>query len=274
MKVAYLIISWFIFNTFIKIRGSQVFTVIIICTKERFLPHCLIEIHPKKDVSPSEYQAFLKQLNKSLPGLKLSSVEYAVDFFCKTPEAAESLFENLAENLYIPYQRAEVKEIGETLSLFGNRDRLSRVVHIGKTLKIYERGEDNNRTSSGGWIYEKLDRVRIEHTASRNELKKNGLPFLEDIIKDSKFSDIVSPKLNFRQFKSGTLPEPWEYEKRGKSRGHFQDEQLHARKKIKNITQSTEPVPEFASLLKRINKSMKLFERKWLGKRSKKKKGA
>ena len=71
--------------------------------REKYRPRMMIYVYPRKDLSPEEYKRFLNQLNSSLPGLKVSTVEYPVDLFCKSPHIVRGLFSIITKVLYVPY---------------------------------------------------------------------------------------------------------------------------------------------------------------------------
>ena len=239
---------------------------LIICVNpfQGNLPRCYIEIHPRESTSARKYKKFLIALDKKLPGLKMSRVEYAIDQYCLTPQTAEILFETEVENLYAPYQRsANMDEVRDGI-IYGKKYRLSRVFRIGVNQKIYERGQDTKKFN-GGWPVLIFDRVRLEHTASRDELRVNGINTLADFIENPKFFKLNSRKWLLRQFKSKTLPRPWQYEATFQNdyHGSFHMEYRRQRNKVKNITQHIQEHPQLSILEHRLTTAMTLFDKVW-----------
>jgi len=238
------------------------YLIIYVNPKKNFMPHATIEVHPRRTKSPGEYKQFLVELDKALPDMKLSQVEYAIDQYCSTPKKCEDLYSAEVENIFVPYQRREVRQSNQDLTLYGNRDRLNRLCHLGRNQKIYERGADVNKVDDG-WPFEKLDRVRMEHTSLRTELKKHGLNTLKDFIKDPKLSAIIGDRWKFRMFRFKTFPGPWQYRSRDPQGGCFQTEYQRRKKMFKNIRQTVEAIPEFASLEHRIRDAAIRFNDLW-----------
>jgi hypothetical protein len=238
------------------------YLIIYVNPKNNFMPRCLIELHPRGSTSPKEYKQFLVDLEKALPDMTLSKVEYAIDQYCSTPEKCESLYSAEVRNLFVPYQRSEVRPNTQITTFYGNRDRINRVCHFTKNQKIYERGRDDKKLDEG-WSFETLDRVRLEHTALRDELKRHGLNTLRDFIDDPKLSAIIGNRWKFKAFKFKTLPKPWQYKSRDLQRGCFQTEYQQKRKTVKNISQYTKSIPEFAGLESRIRDEAFRFNDLW-----------
>lgn len=226
------------------------------------VPYCYIEIHPKEGISAKVYKVFLIKLSRWLPELSMSRVEYTLDQYCETPEEAERLFLIEAENLYVPYQRKPVRKEGRNSFLSMKKKKYNQLVHFGVKQKIYERGADVYRKKKR-WPFEKVDRVRLEFTAKNRELKKYSLYTLNDLIKAPKFLEMNSMKWRFKQFKSKTLPKPWEYESKGGHLGYFQMEYYQERKKRKNISQYVEDHAHLAALQDRLVESMAIFDMAW-----------
>ena len=80
----------------------------------------------------------LFELGNKLPDLKVSSLEYAIDFFCKNnrrPQSVRNLFLLLRHYLY----RRNVI----TTEFYTNRENFTYYIGAGKIFKIYERADDN-----------------------------------------------------------------------------------------------------------------------------------
>lgn len=240
------------------------YLIIYVNPKLNFMPKCLIEIHPRENMSPPEYKQILAELDNNLPEMKLSKVEYAIDQYCSTPEECERLYSIEELNLFIPYKRQDMMKINQDLKAFGDKDRINRLRHITDNDKIYERGPDNKKVNEG-WPFKTLNRVRLEHTSSRDELKRHRLNILTDLIEDPKLSTIIGERWKFRQFKYKTFPKPWEYKIRGLHEGCFQSEYQQKKKTVKNICQNTTDIPQFDDLKKRIKNEANRFDAIWMG---------
>ena len=186
-----------------------------------FMPHCYIQINPTRDIPIETHKEFLIYFDDALPDLKVSKVEYAIDLFCSDPFGIEMLNDTVRRYLYVRNQR-QVRILGDgDLSKYGRRHSIENMVtRFGPNQKVYERGEDNRKEDGGFWFEENLDRLRLEFTATRERphLPKYNIDKLQDLIQDPKFFEINFEKWQFKQFKKrakrGTLPRPWNYQKK------------------------------------------------------------
>lgn len=137
--------------------------------------------------------------------LKISSVEYTIDFFCKGPEAVNNLYFLFRRYSYFP-NKTKVRFLGGHFDGWNEPREENSVYHIGQDIKIYERGPDRAKIKGGGWKYEKVNRVRFEITLRRGGrghnklLIKHELDYLSDLLKDPKFGEVMLDKINFRAF--------------------------------------------------------------------------
>ncbi len=211
-----------------------------------YRPRMMIYIYPRKDPSPEKYKQSLNQLYSSLPRLNVSKVEYAIDLFCGSPHVVRGLFEFIRKHLYIPSQQ-KINMIDD----YENNPHLSRVYHIGKSFKVYERGNDNKKKEGNCWHYKDFDRVRLEFTGNKTSLKKHGIETLKDLIDDPKFIYVNWDKWLFKYFKytkrsrkrlgpyGKRLPAPYErYSARDKSgvSGTYYSEYFKLKEKLTNYS--------------------------------------
>jgi hypothetical protein len=273
--------------------------------KKTYYPGCTIEIHPKKDLPVQTYKDFLielnEKLNKKLPGIKLSEVEYAIDVFCYDPEAVRNLQWLIRSCLYLPYQRnvitfdndeIEINEKDIKISyLYGNNKEMAydtgykitemnEVYRIGKYHKVYERGPDEKKKKDSlGWEIEDLDRVRMEYTANKIKLKEKGIFNLYDLIYNSTFKVLNESRWTFKQFeRSAILPKLWQpyleeqppYFKVDKKNdnyqgfnGTFQLEHIRGAGKVDNIAQHRKPIDEMTPFERKLNEEICLFDKEW-----------
>lgn len=228
------------------------------------MPICYIEIHPQGDILMKEYKEFLLWLNKALPGLNVSSVEYANDQYCTNPEAVEELFNLEKRFLYIPYKRGVTLYNGEFLKL-GKNVSMNSTYRVGD-VKIYERGPDKEKKGKG-WVKNKTDRVRLEYTAPRKKLKDSGIKTLTNFISSPEFYQINKGIYNFKYFDgSKKLPKIWEdylTEDKNGNCGIFQLEFILQKKKVKNMGQYLKDVPQFDEFKSRLENEWQRFNQEW-----------
>lgn len=227
-------------------------------------PACKLIIDPQGDVSIKEYKPLLKWIDSGLPDLKASSVEYANDQFCRNPRAVENLFRVEMRHLFVPRQRS-MGLYGDKIAKWGEKTRMNAVFRIGKE-KLYERGPDGMKNGKG-WSHEDVDRVRLEHTATRKELLKKGIDRLGDLIAHTRFYEVNKPIYGFKHFhKSTSLPHPWEaylVPDEDVEPDSFQALQIFYRKEITNIGQCVADTHEFIPLLNRLHEIWGEFDKEW-----------
>jgi hypothetical protein len=247
------------------IRNCPGFLVIIFTNrKEPFLPPSMMFLYPRKDIEIDDYKGFLLWLDSVLPGLKVSSVEYANDQFCKDHHSVREVFGVEKRNLFIPYKKI-ARLYGPNFAKIDKNIILNAVFEAGDT-KVYERGLDKNKVGLG-WPEDKLDRVRLEYTASRTKLTKNGINTLKDFIDDPNFFRLNKYIYYFRFFDgSNKLPkicDGYPNEDMNGNCGMFQLECFFYKKIISNFNQYVKNVPEFDELLSRLKDVWKEFDEKW-----------
>jgi hypothetical protein len=247
------------------IRNEKDFLLIFFLNpKVPYFPPCYIEIHPKGYVSIQKYKKFLIWFDANLPGLNLSGIEYTSDQFCHGPKEVERLFDLERRYLYVPQSRG-CNLIGENYAKFGRKNRLNFVCHNGN-VKIYERGPDGQK-KEGAWERESINRVRLEYTASRPDIKKNGLENLKQFIESPQFHKMNKGRFRFMCFAgSNKLPNMWEdygLSDIGGSEGSFQAQHIILRKKVKNIAAYMTKVEHFDPLMKRLEVLWSAFDARW-----------
>lgn len=130
---------------------------------EKLYPKCFIEFsYPAME--------FLIGLDRLLPELKLSSLELAVDIFCRNHEYVEALFWALKRALLVPFQRSAMQYDGTPSVEIGKGVGMNSTMIIGD-VEVYERGADGDK-KDGGWTEEECNRVRMEFRAERRLLEK------------------------------------------------------------------------------------------------------
>lgn len=261
------------------IRKKPDFTLVIRLEPIERRPHCYIEIIPHAGAIPIvRYKAFLQEIDALLPGLNVSKVEYATDQFCKpsleaddegrtyyTGQAVEALFRIEKRYLCLPFQRKAPGIYGENLTVWGSKARMSYVCRVGSD-KLYERGP-NNRKVGEGWPHVDTDRVRLEHTAGRAKLRRNGIGRLSAFIQNPKFHQMNEGVFRFCHFqRSDRLPgisSNYTPDENGHYHGSFQAELVRYRKKVNNINQYIVKTKYFQPLVDRFNEVWQDFDREW-----------
>ena len=107
------------------------------------------------------------------------------------PQDVSILYQMEKRFLYFPYITPSKPSVYKRVEVFKNdkRTRTNPTVYFDgkRTMKLYERGNDNNKYGDG-WVFESLDRVRMEYTARGKALTDKGIRALEDFIKGPRFS--------------------------------------------------------------------------------------
>ena len=228
-----------------------------------FWPACSITVIPRDALSPRRYKKLLMGLDKQLPGLTLSSVDFGVDLFCDFQEQVERLFQVIVQNLFVPCKMEPTKMLCKDLVVEGEKDRSNRVRRIGSCRRVLERGLDQKKGQYESWSYSDLDRFRLEYTSKGMVLRERGLASLEDLIDDPQFPSIIAGKWKFKQFTFNRLPKPFAYKTKGCDAQCFLPIYHIARKHIPNICKHTEEIPEFSVLEERIMNEAVRFNDQW-----------
>jgi hypothetical protein len=248
------------------VRKFPNFNVSVFVNPIEIRPPCYLQITPMKDITIATYKEFLIQLATWFPDLQTSRVEYACDIFY-TPDAISitDFYDNIRRHLYVPYQK-EVRTLGGITEKIGK----NIVTHFGGDHKAYERGADILKNSDDYWMETDLDRVRLEYTADKKFLRKNGISSLFDLIKNPKFFKININRWRFQQFKESAkgLPSPWQpftAQDKDEFSGSFQSEYLKAKEDgiVKNPAQAKEDVPAFFAIVYDMALSMSRFDDLW-----------
>jgi hypothetical protein len=208
------------------------------------------------------------------PELEVSSLEYAIDFFCHSHESVHHLFYLLRRYMFFPH--AKSTRMRGDKSLGWNESRTENAVYhvdMGTNhAKIYERGDDDNGFDDRkGWPHKNVNRVRLEFTFGRPFLVGKNITDLNSLIIDPKFHQLCSPRIQFKHFKA-TSPYPKYYEeytatdKYGNS-GTLMEEVFKAKRdrKFKNPLQYLAHNKKLNSLKKEIFYELRIFDNKWRG---------
>ena len=150
-------------------------------------------------------QDALMALYDDFPELEVSSLEYAIDFFCDSPKSVSNLFYILRRYMFFPHAKSTIIRGDKSLGWNESR-KYNSVYHVdmGKNhAKIYERGDDNNGLRGrSGWLHKNVNRVRLEFTFARPFLVRKNITDLRSLIIDPKFRHLCSPRIQFKHFKT------------------------------------------------------------------------
>jgi hypothetical protein len=228
-----------------------------------FFPQCKIEFN----LQDERGRKCLEKISKDFPYMKISSIEYAIDFIFKRGgknEDARNLFFLLLKCLYF-------KKIKRHKLLY--RENENYTYYVGKRIKIYERGKDSLKKKEGGWKYDLIDRVRLEITADRYMLNKLGLKNPHQLLNDCKFFEVFKNYVNFAKFKNCSQKLEQEFDPYNtKISGYIVEsfQELYnshlKRKTMANLFQSVETDDDFEPFKREIFLSIIEFQTKWRGK--------
>lgn len=242
-------------------------------------PFCLIA------TNISTY-AMLSNLFRGLPELKPTRLEYAIDLFCRSPEAVADLFYLLRRYLYARNAKGTSMEGGKFDGYQDYAREMNAVYYIrmgkktgepkklksGKHIKIYERGDDKKKVldPSGHktWRRKDVNRVRIEFKLLRIALaKKYGLSTIKNLLSDAKFGTIAAEYVQFKNFRySRKLPQDWDGYRSEDKDGNpesFMEEVLSGDKVLKNIVQYIEDNRRMQTIKRRIVDAAAKFDQNW-----------
>jgi len=174
-------------------------------------------------VSPTP--SSLVELAARIPRIKISSVEYAVDFMCQSPSHVAEVHWLLRRYGYFPYRSGKVEIVGgEYLGM--DIDRVENCVTYiwngasePNGIKAYERGGDGCMIKREGrppcWHVKNLDRLRLEFTFTnsrdRTAMDYLGIRGLSGFAESPKMSEMFEGEFRFCCFDgSSQLPAEWE----------------------------------------------------------------
>ncbi|MBW1902926.1 MAG: hypothetical protein JRJ20_15060 [Deltaproteobacteria bacterium] len=247
-----------------EIKGfPDLYLTVLVNNKKPFSPQCSIEIHPRNDITLETHKAFLIWLNRRLPNLAVSKVEYVVDQFCVDHVGATILFWVDRRCFHLSYRKK-----GKILGDHRNHKDRSRSLgyKIGRYHRVYERGPESKKQGKD-WFLKDVDRVRLEHTANRMKLKKYGINTLDDLMDNPRFSILNLHRWRFMQFlKSRKLPKFWQPHSTKDQSGHaglFKLEAIRSRRKAENVAEYITNYKELLRIESRVNSAMKSFDLKW-----------
>lgn len=263
------------FATYLQLGGSKL-TVAYRPYAENYKPTCVIR------TSDSSPELFFRLVN-ALSTMTVSSVEYAIDFFCKNQQAVSNLFYLIRRYLFIPRCKDAFLMGGEFEGFCEPRDTnaVYKFKFLGaKHVKIYERGDDRKkRIDNDGqpyWLHNDVDRVRLEFTfrSKGGRLRKIGIGKLSSLMLNPHFESMMFPEdpqfdeIQFKNFMPHSkLPQDHDdYDTRDENGNieSFQVEYFNARSiGIDNLSRYIEDSPKLDPFKNKIRKALREFDKKW-----------
>jgi len=239
------------------------------------MPPCRIEINPEDSVTTDNYTKYLRWIDSSLPNLGVTGIEYTTDFYLASPRDVHNLFDLMLDYVRSPYLKnpkwtymLETEE-SEELHL-GKKNLLSAYFRLSGQDKIYPRGLDECR-SGRGWMWDDVDRLRIEHTFTGwYDKKKYGIRTLSNFLNQPCFFYQVNKgAFDFCEFKGQGLPQPWEPREHldpNGNAGMLQIEYLHYRhllgRRMNKATVNPQD-PDLVHFVHNIHEAWKHFDVEW-----------
>ena len=254
-------------------------------------PNCLIEFsYPTP--------GFIEALHHSLPGLEISTVEYAVDFKCRTVKSARNLFNLFKHYIWVPRLRERRKL--RVSSSFGHQYRRNLVMDVSETggygyilgpkTRMYGRGPDRLKIKvNNTWTWAKSDYtwVRVEFKINKKQLRG---PIRENMEQapiehrhswnahmldlfhyDCHFADLMKKKIKFMVFigDQSWLPKEWDSyynpldpECKGCFQAQYYRSRFVAQKKFVK-SRHTKKAEGFFQLLRQTKQQMHQFDHDW-----------
>ena len=229
------------------------------------------------------------------PLITLASVEYTVDFHCKTPTDVGNLFYVFRRNYSCPHAKktylAGGKFTGYSHEQDYSLDRVTNAVffidfsnkHRGmpsKRIKFYERGPDADKLPHNKfWPHDKCDRVRYEATITTRLLQKQNILNIKDFLKNPHFYELLFPSGNvqglfqfkqfidkqYRKYVPPTCDEEY-FHKDGESMSFecISEELLHAKTAGLDLSNSVENFPKLDHLVNQVKDNIRIFQDIWV----------
>ena len=167
----------------------------------------------------------LYELLNYLNNPKIRSIEYAIDFYCKSPQAVSNMFNILRRYLFFPYWTGKIGLKGGSYEHPWDRPDRNRVYFVENnsgrdvategeyfrknSVKCYERGDTKSKKKDQAgvpyWERKDLNRVRFRELNKGDScyLSKLGLINLADFIANPKFREMLLNRFSFSVFKGG-----------------------------------------------------------------------
>ena len=238
-----------------------------------------VQITPPEGISVMKHKYFLTGLIDIFNTFNISIVEYAIDIYQPDRELVDILFWVLKKYLFISgsrtlpilYKKSIPEETGKEEDMteedmteedITEEGTTNKTYYVSISSKVYERGDDEKKENKG-WDDKSINRVRLEHTADRDELVEYGFNLFPDFLADCKFVEINKDIWDFKVFeKYSKFPRVIDVYPDDDS---FQNLYIAAREKDERPDKYIVDVDyeELLLLKKRIFEAMESFDEAW-----------
>ena len=261
-----------------------------------YYPECQLNIS-----DPTvEILAYLNQKTSKLfrpSSLKVASVEYTIDFYCRNSTDVGNLFYVFRRNYFSPHAKKTYLK-GGYFNGYSHKqdystDRDSNAVFFidfsnkhtitpSKRVKFYERGDDQDKLLfEQYWSHDKCDRVRYEATITTHLLRKINIKYIKDFLINPNFRQLIFPSdstmslFQFKQFSKKQYRKyvppncDQDYYHKDKDIIHFEcfiDEANYAKSHDLDLSNSLEKYSKLDELIIQTEQRVKQFEIKWIKK--------
>jgi hypothetical protein len=204
--------------------------------------------------------------------LKVSKAEYTIDFICKSPFAVRKLY--FLFKKYLVLKNIKVNKVFKNkkkipnIKIFAEKEFYNCSYYLKyRDIKVYERGEDEDRLDDDSWKLSKLKKLRFEFTTNDyfNRIIFGKEKKLSSLIKDCKFDKILKNRFFFKKFKSSPrhkLPDDTQQYIAGRDRSYHNTVMQYKHSKGIPFKRMVN-VEQFDSLSDRINLEIDSFCSKW-----------
>ena len=196
--------------------------------------------------------SILRYLANRIPKLKTSYIEYAIDYMVDTPDKAIKLHQVFEQYVKAKWIRKDPS-------------KAEYYFKYGQLVRFYCRGKDRDKQKGEiKWPEEKLDRVRCEFLLPRSNKMTNKLKIrtIEDLIENTRFTKVISNRIQFKQAKlsSKYFPKIWEtdYASFQKTLKSYRDKYGSSR-----IDKDVEEIKSFNHLMQATEIEISRYEKQW-----------
>lgn len=226
---------------------------------------------------------------------KFTSIEYTIDFHCKTSTDVGNLFYVFRRNYFCPHAKKTYllggKFTGYSHEQDYSIDRETNAVFSldfsaknkgmpRKRIKFYERGADTDKLSHEQfWSHNKCDRVRYEATISTRLLRQQKLKHIKNFLTNPKFFEVLFPSVNaqclfqfkqfikrqYRNYSPPTCDQDY-FHKDGETVSFecLTEELIHAKENGLDLSNSLENYPKLDFLVNQVRENVRDYQDKWI----------
>jgi hypothetical protein len=216
----------------------------------KYFPGVILGVSLPKNIQDAK--SILSFIAGKLPKLKISYIEYTIDYMVDTPREALELQKAFEQYTKVLYNRI-------------SPNQKAGYVKYSKLLRFYCRGKDKNKQKGENkWPNNFYDRVRCEYILTRDKkmVVKLRLNTIEDLIKDTNFSRAINSRIQFKQAKYDAkyFPKIWE-----SPYSNFQSTYQNQKQIIApgRVYKDIENFNMFSALMQEQERVISRFEEKW-----------